>query len=153
MKIHKKERKIDFMALRGLAKLKPAIQIDTRIFQYWKLVVINCSEYYAYVNGERDSSKALGIKVQCVIMQDDFPYTGNTGANANEFEKISFKIPGETRLDLFQHRQRVVPYNFSKVVLYGDYQNELSIECQLADYDAYMKSQAQPKKENTHVKA
>lgn len=138
------------MAFKGLAKLKPKIQIDLKLFDYWALLVVNVSEYYAYVQGQRDESQPLGIKVECVIAQDDFPYSGNTPEHANEFEKVSFKIPGETRLDLFHHRQRVVPYDFKKVILYGDYQNQLSIECGgLADYEQYMKSKTSSKAHET----
>lgn len=129
------------MSLKGLNQLKKKVQIDPKVFNYWELLVLNVSEYFAYKDGVRDDSHPLGIKVECVIASDEYPYdTNKVPLHANEFEKIAFKLPGETDLNRFQYKQRVMPYDFSKITVYGDYSNQLSLEGKLADYQSYVEA-------------
>lgn len=126
--------------MKELYKLRAPIQIDLSVFQKWKMVVNDIQPLFQYSDGKRTSNE-LGIKVVCVILQDDLELEGYT-KNVNRYEKITFKILGENNLNLFKTDEEVKPYNVKKALIYGDYGNELSIECNLMNADQYRRNLA-----------
>lgn len=74
-----------------------------------------------------DSGAIVGKKVECAIVRDDTAYTpGKDGAVVNNlYEKIVIKVKLPHTVDVAIGTE-VVPANATAVV-YGDYQNKLSI--------------------------
>lgn len=92
-----------------------------------RFVLKDIRPYYSYVDGKPDVTSQLGVKYDCLISVDNTNYKdGQT--HANEFEQISFKVPGETATNKFPRRSKVEPIEVTKCSVYGDFQNNLSIE-------------------------
>lgn len=128
--------------MKELYKLKAPVQIDMKVFDKWKMIVNNTEKLFEYVDGEK-SDNQIGIKVNCVILEDNYEAQGYT-KNANRYEKITFKVLGENDLNLFKIDEEVKPVAISKAIVYGDYNNQLSIECKLMNAGQYaQRKQAQ----------
>ncbi|MEW4355112.1 hypothetical protein AB1I63_09740 [Streptococcus pneumoniae] len=134
------------MSLKCVSAIKAPVQIDVAIFFKWKMQVISCEENFPYINREK-SSIQNGIKVHCVVIEDNFK-SEKYQDNCNQFEKITFKVLNENDVNKFKHGELVQPYNFTKAILYGDYNNQLSIECSLMNAEAYSRNVAAQRARN-----
>lgn len=105
--------------------LKQFLQFNTgAFFDDKKIMVLNVEPYYAYVDGNKTDQK-LGTKINAIISSDNTKYSDDKMDNL--FEKISFKMPGIYDVNI-KKMSRIKITKFEKVVVYGQYQNQLSIE-------------------------
>lgn len=94
------------------------------------LAYLDKKPYYPYVDGAAVRDTPLRIKVDCVIIKDETNYGEGQPEHINAFEKISFKLPGKTENDIdFNYQDLVWPQGIIKASVYGDYRNNLSVEC------------------------
>src|SRR5699024_214651 len=81
-----------------------------------------------YVNGER-TDKEIGTNVVCLITRDDTKYSEDgSEEGVNLYETISFKVP-KNNFELNQ-KSKVRPVRITKATVYGNFMNNLSIECE-----------------------
>lgn len=105
--------------------LKQFLEFNTAaFFNDKKIMVLNVEPYYSYVDGKKTDQK-LGTKINAIISGDNTKYFDDSIDNL--FEKISFKIPGVYDINI-KKMSRIKITKFEKVVVYGQYQNQLSIE-------------------------
>jgi hypothetical protein len=103
--------------------LKQFIQFDLESFLEDKeITFLDAKPFYLYENGKA-TDQAAGIKLECVITRDDTIY--NNKEISNEYEKISIKIPGATKVGI-QRGSKLKIQGTGKV--WGDYSQNLSIE-------------------------
>lgn len=121
--------------MKNVSKMKLPIQIDINLFSKLVLGHLSTKQWYEYTDGQKNSQPS-GITVSTVILEDHIDIDGYE-PHSNEFEKLTFNIRNEFNTEKFQHRQIVIPYNFEKVGVYGEYQNQLSIICKLATEAEY----------------
>lgn len=113
-----------------MKKLKGFNKFDYQSFLKGKAFALKeIRDWKEYKDGE-PSGKILGQKVECVIMKDETIYKNNdevtTGVNL--FEPIVFNVPnGNYNIP---QKAIVKPINITKANVYGQYQNQLSIECE-----------------------
>ena len=91
-------------------------------FKDKKLLFVNSELYYKYDSGQK-TDEVLGLKIVCVIGSDNTSY--NKDDTTNLFEKVSFKLPGVSSVnikELTEIRPKILD-----VKVYGQYQNQLSI--------------------------
>lgn len=91
------------------------------------LVVRDIKPWYDYQNGEVTTDQ-LGSRVDLLIMRDDTPYQNEEDANANFGETFTVKV--ENKFDLPLKFQDEVVIQGGSAVVYGQYQNQLSVTAQ-----------------------
>ena len=124
--------------MKELSKIKAPIQVNLDVLKHWKFCVNSIDPFYAYVDGKKTDTQ-LGIRVECVIIEDNYT-ADNYKAKANRYEKIRFKLLGETNLGMFAVDEIVVPYGVTKATIYGDFGGtDISVECKLMNADEYQK--------------
>nr|WP_039692510.1 hypothetical protein [Streptococcus gallolyticus] len=124
--------------VKNLHTLKKEVAIKTEVFDFWKLKVITINPWLD------DDKKQLGIVVDAVIVEDNVNWEGYQ-PHCNEFEKLKFKIRDEHNTEKFKYHDIVIPFEFEKISIWGNYNNQLSIICKLAteaEYKAMMASKA-----------
>ncbi|HEM5202419.1 TPA: hypothetical protein U1323_000880 [Streptococcus suis] len=121
--------------MKNISKMKLPIQLDTKLFSKLSFSFISAKEWYEYSQGQKNS-KPSGITVSAVIIEDNIVLDGYE-PHSNEFEKLTFNVRNETNLEKFKHREIIIPYEFEKISVYGEYQNQLSIICKLATEAEY----------------
>lgn len=105
--------------------LRQFLKFDTEAFFNGKtLVAVGVKPYYEYVNGEK-TEKILGTKIEAVVGVDNTKYSGQDITNV--FEKLAIKIPGNNNFQISNMAKFKVK-KFSKSTVYGQYQNNLSLE-------------------------
>lgn len=109
-----------------MKKLRQFLKFDHESFlKDKKFIVKETKPYFEYVNGEK-TDKELGTSVVCLVSEDNTKYADDEVA-VNLFETINFKVPGK-QVDLAQ-QTAVKPVDIIKASVYGQFQNNLSIEC------------------------
>ncbi|MGQ7354428.1 hypothetical protein ACTGXY_06240 [Streptococcus suis] len=121
--------------MKNLSKIKVPIQVDTSVFSKLTISFLSAKTWYEYKDGQKNS-KPSGITVSAVIIEDNIVLDGYE-PHSNEFEKLTFNVRNETNLEKFKHRETIIPYEFEKISVYGEYQNQLSIICKLASEAEY----------------
>lgn len=121
--------------MKNLSKIKVPIQVDTSVFSKLTISFLSAKTWYEYTDGQKNSQPS-GITVSTVILEDNIDIDGYE-PHSNEFEKLTFNIRNETSLEKFKHREIIIPYEFEKISIYGEYQNQLSIICKLATEAEY----------------
>ena len=108
--------------LKGLKQFVPAFEAE-RFFDKKQLQVTACSAWHDY-----ESKALMGTKVEVVIIVDNTEYqpTKKGDAISNVFEKLTVKVPKAVSLTVGTSVKLVNP----KAVIYGQYQNELSVTCE-----------------------
>ena len=107
---------------KGLKQFVPDFEAE-RFFDKKQLQVTACSAWHDY------ESKALrGTKVEVVIIVDGTEYqpTKKGEIISNAFEKVTIKVPQTVSFAVGTPVRLVNP----KAVIYGQYQNELSVTCE-----------------------
>ena len=103
--------------------LKEFVQFDLDGFLKDKEVTfLDAKPYYNYKDG-KVTEELLGMKLECVITQDNTNYN-NQDFN-NEYEKIIVKVPGVERVNI-KRGSKLKIQGTGKV--WGDYSQNLSIE-------------------------
>lgn len=129
--------------MKNLSKIKVPVQIDINLFSKMVFSHLSTKSWYEYNEGQKNSQPS-GISVSTVILEDNITIDGYE-PHSNEFEKLTFNVRNEFNTERFKHREILIPYDFEKVTIYGDYQNQLSIICKLAtesEYKAMMANKA-----------
>ncbi|URW92686.1 hypothetical protein [Lacticaseibacillus paracasei] len=129
------------MALRGLPKIKKAIQIDTRVFNDWDLVVVGQRPYFDFEDKEK--VKPLGLAVDMVIADDRHDYDGEIGLNL--YGRVTVKMPGVENKGQFPLKQRVKVTRLDKATVWGKYFENLSLYGEVMSLEK-AKEQAQKQK-------
>ena len=132
------------MAIKNLNQFKKPVQIELEMIQKdWKLQVVNQEPYYQ--QGDTNRNNPLGIRTTVVVIEDSHDYGKEKGVGLNLFEKLNIKTPNEDNPVQFTQRQQVTLFSLSKATIYGDYQNQLSLEGVLMDTKEYNNRLKQPK--------
>lgn len=126
--------------MQNLAKLKVPIQIDLNHFSKLKFSCITAKPWFEYTDGQRNSQPS-GTNVSFVIVEDKIEIEGYE-PHVNEYEKLSFKIRDNFESVNFKHHDIVIPYDFEKLTIYGDRNDQLSIICKLATESEYKQMMA-----------
>lgn len=121
--------------MKHLSKLKVPVQIDINLFSKMVFSHLSTKSWHEYNEGQKNSQPS-GIAVSTVILEDNITIDGYE-PHSNEFEKLTFNVRNEFNAERFKHREILIPYDFEKVTIYGDYQNQLSIICKLATEAEY----------------
>lgn len=129
--------------MKNLTKLKLPVQIDLDQFYKLKFSFISAKPWYEYTNKQRHALPS-GTSVSVVVVEDNIDIEGYE-PHSNEFEKLTLKLRDNFDSVNFKHREIVVPYDFEKLTIYGEYHDGLTIICKLAteaEYKAMMASKA-----------
>ena len=103
--------------------LKQFVQFDLESFLADKeITFLDAKPFYNYIDGKATDELA-GMKLECVITKDNTNYSNKE--ISNEYEKISIKIPGATKVGI-QRGSKLKIQGTGKV--WGDYSQNLSIE-------------------------
>lgn len=121
--------------VKSMNALKKEIAIKIEVFNFWKTQVITTNPW------KDDNGKQVGIAVETVIIEDNVDWK-NYQPHCNEFEKLKFKIRDEYDVDKYKYRDIVVPFDFEKISIWGEYNNQLSIICKLATESEYKQMMA-----------
>lgn len=107
--------------MKGLRQFQ---KFDTQaFFNDKKLVALAVSPVFEYSNGER-TDKIIGTKIETVISQDDTKYTSDV---SNVFEKLNIKVIDDVNFEIPEMVEFKI-LRFEKVTVFGQFQNQLSIE-------------------------
>lgn len=132
------------MAIKMLHQFKKTVQIELKMIQKdWKLQVVSQDPYYHKSDEHRNDP--LGIQTSVVVIEDNHDYGKNKGNSLNIFEKLNIKTPNEHNPVQFKQNQQVTLVSLSKATIYGDFQNQLSLEGVLMDTKEYNNRLKQPK--------
>lgn len=132
------------MAIRMLNQFKKPVQVELEMIQKdWKLQVVSQEPYYTQADTNRKNP--LGIKTTVVVIEDSHDYGEGNDEAVNLFEKLAIKTPKDENPAQFKQRQQVTLVSLSKATIYGDYQNQLSLEGVLMDTKEYNNRLKQPK--------
>ena len=104
---------------------------DMDAFLHGKTLVVKEIKDWLEYKDNQPTGKQLGKKVVTMIVKDDTVYKdkeGNSEKGLNLYEQLSFNVP-VMNLDIPQNKI-VRPVNITKAIIYGRYQNQLSIECE-----------------------
>lgn len=104
---------------------------DMDAFLHGKTLVVKEIKDWLEYKDNQPTGKQLGKKVVTMIVKDDTVYKdkeGNNEKGLNLYEQLSFNVP-VMNLDIPQNKI-VRPVNITKAIIYGRYQNQLSIECE-----------------------
>ena len=121
--------------VKSMNALKKEIAIKIEVFNSWKTQVITTNPWKDYYG------KQVGIVVETVIIEDNVDWEGYQ-PHCNEFEKLKFKIRDEYDTEKFKYRDIVIPFEFEKISIWGDFNNQLSIICKLATEAEYKQMMA-----------
>lgn len=121
--------------VKSINALKKEIAIKPEVFNFWKTQVITVSPW------KDKGGKQLGITVETVIVEDNVDWK-DYQPHCNEFEKLKFKIRDEWEVEKYKYKDVVIPFNFEKISIWGDYNNQLSIICKLATESEYKQMMA-----------
>ena len=121
--------------VKSMNALKKEIAIKIEVFNSWKTQVITTNPW------KDDNGKQVGIAVETVIIEDNVDWK-NYQPHCNEFEKLKFKSRDEYDVDKYKYRDIVVPFDFEKISIWGEYNNQLSIICKLATESEYKQMMA-----------
>lgn len=103
--------------------LKQFLQFDLDGFLADKeITFLDAKPFYNYIDG-KVSDELAGMKLECVVIRDNTNY--NNKDISNEYEKLSVKIPGVTKVGI-QRGSKLKIQGVGKV--WGDYSQNLSIE-------------------------
>ncbi|MGQ3449908.1 hypothetical protein ACTP3E_10270 [Streptococcus pneumoniae] len=103
--------------------LKHFLQFDLDGFLKDKEVTfLDAKPYYNYKDG-KVTEELLGMKLECVITQDNTNYN-NQDFN-NEYEKITVKVAGVEKVNINRGAKIKIQ---GKAKVWGDYSQNLSIE-------------------------
>ena len=122
--------------VKNIHKLKKEVVIKPEVFNFWKIQVITVSPWKDF-----DTKKLLGIAVETVIREDNIDGEGYP-LHCNEFEKLKFKIRDELDTEKFKYKDLVIPFDFEKISIWGDNNDQLSIICKLATESEYKQMMA-----------
>lgn len=113
-----------------LKNLKQFVSFDWNAFAEGKAFLsTGVKPWMKYENGQKTGER-LGTSVEAVIFHDETKYESVNGeVVSNRFEKLTFKVPGEVTIPL---DKQIVPVGV-KAKVWGDYQNNLSIEASRID--------------------
>lgn len=114
-----------------MKNLKQFLKFDNEAFFKDKtLIVKEVKPTIKYENGEA-TDKVLGTTVVAVIVRDNTTYTDKDNQevrNLNFMESFNIKVPNK-KIEIAQGVQ-IKPVSILKSSVYGNYQNQLSIECE-----------------------
>lgn len=108
--------------LKALRQFVPAFEAE-RFFEKKQLQVTACSAWNDY-----ESKALMGTKVEVVIVVDNTEYqpTKKGDIISNVFEKLTVKVPRTVSFSVGTPVKLINP----KAVIYGDFQNMLSVTCE-----------------------
>lgn len=133
--------------MKKLSKLKPAIQIDLNHFSKFKFSYITSNPWFEYTDGQKNT-RPSGTNVSVVIVEDNIEIEGYD-PHVNEFEKLSFKTRDNFESVNFKYHDIVIPYDFEKLTIYGERNDQLSIICKLATESEYKQMMANKSTQTT----
>lgn len=114
-----------------MKKLNQFLEFNHELFlRDKKFIVKGTQPYFEYVDGKR-TEKQLGTTIICLISSDKTKYidNGQEVVGVNELEEIRFKVPNNNDLEL-PYKALITPLNIMKCSVYGEFRNNLSIECE-----------------------
>jgi hypothetical protein len=87
------------------------------------LVALGVTPAYEYLNGER-TEKVIATKIETVIGRDATQYNSEI---TNTYEKLNIKVVDDLNYQI-SPMTKIKIMKFEKAVVYGQFQNQLSIE-------------------------
>ena len=98
-------------------------KFDWEAFSHGKeFLVTGCSQLLDF-----NTKEHVGTRVDCVIYSDNTPYKQRNGETVtNRFEKLTFKV---MKKDVSVPVNSMVTVHNAVAVIYGEYQNQLSVTC------------------------
>lgn len=108
-------------------KLRNYIKFDIKQFIADKqFLYLGTTDIYEYDEAGNRTNKIIGAKIETVIVKD--------GSGLNDYEKVNFKWLGHSTTEVeerFKKNDLVYPVKIHSAKVYGQYQNQLSIEAEL----------------------
>ncbi|WP_426787212.1 hypothetical protein [Staphylococcus capitis] len=127
-----------------MKKLSSFLNFDTEAFLKDKKLVFKGVKEWREYTGDETQGKLLGTKVDLLIMEDGTHYENSEEQELNVGETLTVKttIPEEQFKDMKKMRTELVITNVKKANVYGNFNNNLSIEASLSRVQAKAQPQS-----------